>query len=99
MKTWMEKLIMILTIFGSVAGGMFYLDNKYATAADLRQLEVNLKRDRAIDRMKDINNKIFELEFKQRNVPQKFDALDAAVLDRYKNELADLQRRSRDLER
>lgn len=99
MKSWMERLIMILTIVGSVGGGFIYLDTNYASAADLKKLEQNLKRDRLFDRAQDLQNKIFELEFKQRQTPREFTALDAAILERSKQEIREIQRRMRDLEK
>jgi len=96
---WIERVATIITIIGSTAGAIYYMNDHYASAADLNKLEKGIKRDRIDDRIRDLNNKIFELEFKQRSTPKDFKPLDAAILERYRNDLNDLQKRARDLDK
>jgi hypothetical protein len=96
---WIERAITIITLIGTIGGGFVYLNENYASAADLKRLESNLKRDRIYDRVQELNTRIFELEFKQNSVPRDFKPLDAALLSRYKSELNELQKRMRDLEK
>lgn len=96
---WLERGVTIVTLVSTLVGGFLWMDDHYASAADLKRLEQNIKRDRIEDRIRDVSNKIFELEFKQRSSPQTFSPLDAALLERYRNDLQDLQRRSRDLDK
>ena len=96
---WIERAVAILGLVGTLAGAWIWVDEHYASAADVRALRKELKIDSVEFRKKQIEDKIFELEFKRRQSPGQFKPLDGALLDRYNRELKDLKDQSRDLQR
>lgn len=77
----------VIAILSFLWGAWSYADGYFAHATDVKEI-VN-----QISDMKKsvIDDKIFELEFKQQNTPRAFSPLDSALLERYKRQLRDLK--------
>lgn len=77
------------TVFGILSlvyAAWSYADGYFAHAADVKEVV------KQISEMKkdDLDNKIFELQFKQESSPRTFSPLDKALLERYKRQLKDI---------
>lgn len=94
---WLERTATILSIVATLAGGWYFMDGHYAKAGDLKDLKREFKQDSIDTRKKQVEDKIFELEFKRSQTPSQFKALDDALLNRYNRELRDLREKERNL--
>jgi len=81
LNTKITTLIGIFTIVGMSYAGFAVIDNRYAHAGELKQLEKKID----ANRISDLEDKIFSLQFKIQS--GEGTALDAALLERYQNQM------------
>lgn len=77
----------LLAIIPMLWAAWSYADGYFAHAADVKQIVQQLEDYKKSD----LDNKIFELQFKQESTPHGFTPLDKALLERYKRQLRDLK--------
>ncbi len=93
----------------SILGTAFFIDARYAHADEVRAAEAdaahalksqkrNMRREFLTLRSEQLDDKVFELKYKQASQKSKFNALDAAMLDRYERNLRDVQAEIQQLE-
>lgn len=91
------KLSGIVAALGVLAGSTFAIDGRYVHAEDFKKQVVTIKQDIADLRRSRIEDEIFKIELV---AEQKRTQSDKALLERYKNQLKEIDaRRPRDDER
>jgi len=89
---WWERIGTVVSLVGALLGGWVYVTSNFASAADLERLQRSVNTSMQSIRVKSLEDKIFELNFKQGQNPKAFSALDNALLQRYKQELQDARK-------
>jgi len=77
----------ILSSIVAVLGAFWTFDSHYATAADMQNMDNKFTQQINQNRAEDLDDKIFILELKKNQQKGKLDALDGAMLERYKRKL------------
>jgi hypothetical protein len=78
-----------------LASGYFFLERNYVSAATFGNYQSNIERRILTEKAQQLDAEILKIEVKCRAYPQKCDAVDKALLDRYRQ---DLRRVKRDLD-
>src|SRR5437588_818219 len=85
----LERILTIATIVGLFLGGFAYINEHYASAADLKKLAQDFKLQSYDLRKRQLDDRIFELEFK-RNATGRLSPLEQAQLDKFKREMSEI---------
>ncbi len=73
-------------------GGLAFLHNEFVQAQEYQQFKQTLE-TRSLERdKKALELEVMKLEIKQKVYPQKFDAIDAAILKQQKEDLVEVKR-------
>lgn len=83
-----ERIGSVLGVLGAFAAAWGYVDTHYASAADVERLSKEFRLQTYDLRKRQLNDKIFELEFKQNS--KKLSDLEQAQLNSAKRELAEI---------
>lgn len=86
-----ERIGAIVSLVGAFLGGWVYMESTFASQEALKAVESTFKQSMSELRRKTIEDQVFTLEFKQVQNPKSFQAIDKALLERYKRELQDIQ--------
>ena len=71
----------------AIFGVWAYLNTTYVLAADFRQYQVQMEGRLLQQQKQQLETEILKLEVKQQTYPQKFDAIDRALLERQRIQL------------
>jgi hypothetical protein len=85
---WIERITTLVTLVASLAGGFVYMNEHYASAADLNKLAKDFRLQTYDLRKRQLKDRIFELEFKQNS--KKLTDLEKAQLNGAKQELQEI---------
>lgn len=78
-------------------GGFVYLNDNYVHAEDFRAFQQTLE-TRSLERDKNaLEREVLKLEVKADHYPEKFDAVDKALLGRQKEDLQEIKKELKDL--
>lgn len=85
------SLGLVASVLSMVAAVYYYAESTYAHAADLQEHKKTLEL-RLLEKDKtEADREILKLEVKKQAYPQRFDAVDKALLERYKEEQKELK--------
>lgn len=98
---WLSKIQVPLSVAVSVIAtciaGYVYLSENYVHAADFRQFQKTIEQ-RGLERDKQsLEREVLKLEVKKDAYPQKFDAVDKAMLKKQRDDLGDVKKELNEL--
>ncbi len=80
-----------IALIVTAVGGFIYLNDNYVHAEDFRSFQQTLE-IRSLERDKNaLEREVLKLEVKEGHYPEKFDAVDKALLERQKDDLKDIK--------
>ena len=98
---WLSKIQVPLSVAVSVIAtgiaGYAYLSENYVHAADFQQFQKTIEQ-RGLERDKQsLEREVLKLEVKKDAYPQKFDAVDKAMLKKQRDDLGDVKKELNEL--
>ncbi len=76
---------------GVVIGAMVYLNTNYVNAEDFKQYQNRVEQRILIQQKQNLESEILKLEVKRNAYPEKFDAVDKAVLKKQEEQLKEVK--------